>query len=188
LKVVVGGGNEMLVDRHNNNNLSMISGSISKRDNIWIHIQSRPEESANIDDDNKDKDKVLETADANFASKHVSKSNESHTIKSNSSEIRLVRKTESVSEKKSESSTVDETTKRTFEDYKVAGWPPEVSRNVSHYVDLLNNDSPMLKPKLGPILPKNKLGKNYLHSKTISNCCDSPVIIRTDDRHLTVLA
>ena len=186
MKVVVGGGNEMLVDRHNNNNLSMISGSISKRDNIWIHIQSRPEESANIDDDNKDK--VLEAADANFASKLVSKSNESHTIKSNSSEIRLVRKTESVSEKKSESSTVDETTKRTFEDYKVAGWPPEVSRNVSHYVDLLNNDSPMLKPKLGPILPKNKMGKNYFHSKTISNCCDSPVIIRTDDRHLTVLA
>ena len=171
LKVVVGARDDLSGERPDN--LSMVSGTLSKRDNIWIHIESRhdEEESANNNNinssnNNNNIDKVLETPEKNLASKFISQSKENHTFRSNTSEIRLVRKTESVSEKKSDNSSVlisstageTPTTKPTFEDYKVSGWPPEVSRNVTHYVDLESKSSSLLKPKLGPIISKSKMG------------------------------
>jgi hypothetical protein len=164
LKVVVGARDDLSGERPEN--LSMISGTLSKRDNIWIHIESRHDEEESANNKNNNIDKVLETPEKNLASKFITQSKENHTIRSNTSEIRLVRKTESVSEKKSDNSSVlisstgDETptTKPTFEDYKVSGWPPEVSRNVTHYVNLESKNSPILKPKLGPIISKSKMG------------------------------
>ena len=173
----------------------MISGSISKSDNIWIHIESRQDRDDSLlnnsnDDDiynnnNNNNNKVLETPQQNLALKFPDQSKDSlavalsqsepQTIVSNTSEIRVVRKTESVSEKKTEKSVPKNvsnkkadksvaldaetpTTKQNFDDYKVAGWPPEVSRNVSAYIDFENKNSSLLKPRLGPILSKSKMG------------------------------
>ena len=194
LKVVVGGRGDDIGIGERHDNLSMISGSISKSDNIWIHIESRQDRDDSLlnnsnDDDiynnNNNNNKVLETPQQNLALKFPDQSKDSlavalsqsepQTIVSNTSEIRVVRKTESVSEKKTEKSVPKNvsnkkadksvaldvetpTTKQNFDDYKVAGWPPEVSRNVSAYIDFENKNSSLLKPRLGPILSKSKMG------------------------------
>ena len=187
--MVVSGSDEMLISgRHNslnsNNNNNNLSNLISKRDDIWIHIESRPDDgsvnSSGTDDADAKSDAGSDDDTKLFP---VGSSKEIQTLRSNSSEISLVRKTESVSVEKSElaaskststtatgsstaaasgssSSTAEETSPRvTHDDYKVAGWPPEVSRNVTHYIDLDNPNSPILKPKLGPILSKSRLGE-----------------------------
>ncbi len=50
----------------------------------------------------------------------------------------------------------------------MSGWPPEVSRNVTHYVDLDSKSSSILKPKLGPIISKSKMGSWNFAFNTLS--------------------
>jgi len=128
---VVGARDDLSGERPNN--LSMLSGTLSKSDNIWIHIESRhdEEDSANSNSNNINNsniDKVLETPEKNLASKFISQSKEHHhTFRSNTSEIRLVRKTESVSEKKSDTSL-------------------EKSDNSSILINAASNETPSTKP------------------------------------------
>lgn len=98
----------------------------------------------------------------------VNDGKEIQTFRSNSSEIRLVRKVENVSLANVTSTTpappstssTSTTSKSTHDDYKVAGWPPEVTRNVTHYIDLDDPTSSILRPKLGPILSKSRMGES----------------------------
>jgi len=152
----VGGPRDQL---NRNENVSI--DSYAKRDNIWIHIESRPEDNKVKDTtglgDNDETGPKIPTDQAK---------KEFHTSITNATEVRLVRKTESVSVKKSDVKN-DEgeelaTKSATVEDYTVPGWPPEVSRNVSHYVDIESKNTSIMRPKLGPIMAKGRMGKSFL--------------------------
>ena len=155
LKVVVGGREQL----NRNDNVSI--DSYAKRDNIWIHIESRPEDNK-VKEQSGTREEVYgeETAPKSPDPEEVK---EFHTSITNVSEVRLVRKTESVSVKKSDGPLSPEeelATKPSSEDYIVPGWPPDVSRNVSYYVDLESKNTSIMRPKLGPIMAKGRMGKS----------------------------
>jgi len=51
-------------------------------------------------------------------------------------------------------------TKNVLREYAVPGWPPEVSRNVSNYIDFQGKTTFILGPKLGIV---NMEGMKFYH-------------------------